>query len=390
PGLSAQLLRLVNSAGFSLRQRCTTVRHAVTIVGSKHLYRIATTAAVLDLFDAESEEAVVVLRHSAAMGALCRYLGAHLGMSAEELFTMGALHDIGKLMMLEAFGEPYRALMERCEGHADRLHSFERAEFGFDHGVLAGHVLKAWDIPQPIPKIVAWHHEPARAYESSSAHAAQVQVLRFADALAHTLDAPATREEVALLAKHEGAAYLDISEAQLGVMWNEIVEIHARAVDPEGRAAEPGAAPRPAAAPALAEPTPIVPKGYACIECNSPTFGATCPACKADLCPEHPPGPLGWCSLCSAEFAALGRRAPFPLDGERGIAVIAALVFALTLALWRAAQPEGVVGGVVAGALLATLAGVLVAIGRRSYLRARFLRGRSPRIRREAAKLSVS
>lgn len=38
PALSAKLLRVVNSAGFGLRQRCTSIRHAVTLVASKQLY----------------------------------------------------------------------------------------------------------------------------------------------------------------------------------------------------------------------------------------------------------------------------------------------------------------------------------------------------------------
>jgi HD-like signal output (HDOD) protein len=171
PALSAKLLRVVNSAGFGLRQRCTSVRHAVTLVGSKHLNQMATTAAVLDLFDSESGPAVSVLEHSAVVGAFCRYLGAHQGLPAEDLFTAGALHDIGKLMLLEAFGERYHLVFDQCLEHPDTLFAIERAEYGFDHGVLAAHVLKAWNIPEPIPKVVAWHHEPTRAYESSTLNA---------------------------------------------------------------------------------------------------------------------------------------------------------------------------------------------------------------------------
>lgn len=381
PGLSAQLLRLVNSSGFSLRQRCTTVRHAVTIVGSKHLHRIATTAAVLDLFDSESEHAVKVLRHSAAMGAFCRYLGSHLGIPAEEIFTIGALHDIGKLMMLEAFDDRYQALIERSEGMADTIHALERAEFGFDHGVLAGHVLKAWDIPHPIPKIVAWHHEPARAYESSTAHAAQVQTLRLADAIAHALDKGATEADVPRLAKHEGAVYLDISEAQLGAMWEELAQLYARSLEPSDAQDSGDSKNRIQAAHAQQAPAPTLPKLFPCIECASPSFAVTCPACNAHLCPEHQPGSLGWCSLCAREFEALAAKAPFPFDGERGVVVVAALTFAVTLTLWRAAEPDGVIRGVVAGALFATLAVVLVLAGKRSYLRARFLRNRPSRVR---------
>jgi len=175
PALSAKLLRVVNSAGFGLRQKCTSVRHAVSIVGSKRLHQMATTAAVLDLYDSDSDTAVKTLEHSAIMGAFCRYLAAHLSLPADDLFAIGALHDIGKLMMLETFGERYRKLVERAQDEPDVIFSLERAEYGFDHGVLAAHVLKAWNIPEPIPKVVAWHHEVTRAYHSSTFHSALVK-----------------------------------------------------------------------------------------------------------------------------------------------------------------------------------------------------------------------
>ena len=53
PALSARLLRLVNSAGYALRLRCTSVRHAAALVGTRRLHQVATTSAVLDLFDSK-------------------------------------------------------------------------------------------------------------------------------------------------------------------------------------------------------------------------------------------------------------------------------------------------------------------------------------------------
>ncbi len=54
PGLSMRLLRLVNSAGYALRVRCTSVRHAASLVGMRRLHQLATTAAVLDLFETDN------------------------------------------------------------------------------------------------------------------------------------------------------------------------------------------------------------------------------------------------------------------------------------------------------------------------------------------------
>jgi HD-like signal output (HDOD) protein len=114
--LSTRLLRLVNSASFALRMPCTSVRQATSLVGTDRLNQLATTAAILDMVDSSSAQASRILEHSSVVGALCRYLAVHLGLPADELFTCGFLHDIGKLMLLETEGKRYVPLLEEV-GH---------------------------------------------------------------------------------------------------------------------------------------------------------------------------------------------------------------------------------------------------------------------------------
>lgn len=362
PALSAKLLKVVNSAGFSLRQRCTSVRHAVTIVGSKYLHQIATTAMVLDMFNSESSYAVSVLSHSAVMGGFCRYLGAHVGLPPEELFTIGALHDIGKLMMLDTLGEEYLALASAAPAQADALHPLERQKYGFDHAVLAAHVLKAWHIPEPVPKIIAWHHEPARALQSSTVHATLVHTVRLADALVHALAAGVERDVVARVAAHEAASYLDISEAQLAAMWPDLVQLRLSALEQDGDAGGPTSV---STARVKSQPieAPLVPKQFSCVECGSPSFGSTCPACNSHLCPQHPLGPAGWCAGCARNYAGFVQKT--------GLPALAALLFAVgALPSLYLAWTRGLFAGLFAAVFLV----FVVFIGKRSYLRTMFLR----------------
>ena len=49
--------------------------------------------------------------------------------------------------------------------------------------MLAGHVLTAWRIPEPVPQVVAWHHQPGRAYSVGGPVGMMVALLRLADAI---------------------------------------------------------------------------------------------------------------------------------------------------------------------------------------------------------------
>lgn len=382
PALSAKLLRLVNSAGFGLRQRCTSVRHAVTLVGSKQLNQLATTAAVLDLFATESELSLQLLEHCTVVGAFSRYLGLHLGLPVDDLFTAGVLHDIGKLMLLDTFQNAYHAAIAEELGHADRVHLIERKLYGFDHGVLGAHVLKAWHIPDPIPKLVAWHHEPARAYSASNRLASLTQALRLADQLACAVTAGNAQAQIEAIAKLDAATYLGVSEQQLAVFLPELEALRARTTQREGADLD---APehevsqvRASNRPSRAEPLPA-PRGFPCTECGAPSFGTTCPACQGYTCPTHPLRASGWCGLCTVEYERFTAETPFPIDAKKGAGIVA-LVAVLAVVFGSQSGSDGVARALVISLVAGLLLAGGLAIARRSYFRAQFLRTRKVRL----------
>jgi HD-like signal output (HDOD) protein len=63
-----------------------------------------------------------------------------------------------------------------------------REIYGYDHGVLAAHVLRAWSIPAPIPDVIALHHQPKLAERANENVQKLVAIVRIADQLSY-LDA---------------------------------------------------------------------------------------------------------------------------------------------------------------------------------------------------------
>lgn len=337
PALSTKLLRLVNSAGFALRTPCASVSHAASLVGVRRLHQLAQTAAVLDLVDSNSEVAGNILEHASVVAALCRYLAGHVGLPPEELFTCGFLHDIGKVMLLEGEGEPYRRVLEETLTEPDVAHVRERELLGYDHAVLGGHVLAAWNIPAPVPRVVAWHHQVARAYEDNPALARTISALRLADAASTALFQPYPEFELERLARTEAASYLEISEAQLAAMWDEMLAVAVKA-----RASYRGEAvpeierrdvksSRPVSRRHPQEATPVVeapraPCNFPCVVCGVPTYANTCRACGGYVCPEHHQSEDEWCALCVTHYERLKLNLPSWVYSVLGGAVGAMLV----------------------------------------------------------------
>ena len=405
PALSARLLRLVNSVGFSLRTACTSVRHAAALVGTEKLHQVASTAAILDMYESGGEVARDLLEHATVVGTLCRYLAFHFGLPPDELFTCGFLHDIGKLMLLDTEGKDYLELLGTEARDFDLTHIEERKRYGFDHALLAGHVLAAWNIPHPVPKVVAWHHHVTRAYAESTTISQMVSTLRLADAMSYALRREDTQTQVENLARMEAASYMDISEGQLAAMWDEVKALteRARAIfrgekvedvifahssRPSGASMRAVARARNSERVSRLSGTSLAPGGervslsanrqFPCVACGAPSYAHRCTACHGYMCPLHVANEAEWCQLCQSEYEDAGIPSIRPLVST----LIGALAGGLVAAAFFGAASAGAqrpLRIMIGPTLMLMLLGMLAGVGQRWVRRWWFLRRRPSR-----------
>ena len=195
---------------------------------------MAAAIVILEMLGGDAGPAAVVSTHSASVANTCRVLlQLHPLHDADALFTCGLLHDVGKLLILQVSPalrigqdrDPYPKLLTESAGKHDACHELERELYGYDHAVLAGHVLRAWQIPEPIPHVVAWHHQPIRAYREGGKIGAMVAMIRLANRISYRAAAPNTPddEEFGVLADDEACVALTISRKQLEESWHQLV-----------------------------------------------------------------------------------------------------------------------------------------------------------------------
>ncbi len=270
PALTSQTLSQANSAVYARHTRCTSVYQAVTLLGTHSLRSIATTAGVFSMFDdLGAAPAAAVVEHGRLVGVIARRLAPFVGLSPDEMYTCGLLHDVGKLMLLNGNDLDYPELLA-SEHRFDAVHLREREEYGFDHAVLAGHVLKAWRIPAPVPRVVGWHHQPERAFKAGGTFARRVALLRLSDRASYLLNEGAGGANALAegLADDASLRYLGLSRYALENVrdWLKQEGIGAASPPASPRAPAPASvrtpelASAPAPAPALAlAPEPLAP-----------------------------------------------------------------------------------------------------------------------------------
>jgi len=138
----------------------------------------------------------------------------------------GLLHDLGKLLLLQVSGIDYQKLAPEVLTQPDRAFVHEREVLGFDHAVLAGHVLDSWKIPGGVAEVVAWHHQPGRAFEHGAELGLGVALVRIANRLDCRMQAHPELDEafIAELMQDGSVSYTGYQETVLRAMWPKLRE----------------------------------------------------------------------------------------------------------------------------------------------------------------------
>lgn len=165
PALSAALLRLANSAMYSVGGSVSSVARAVTVVGLREVRDIAFGICANQAFDGIPNELVTVedfWKHSLYCGVAARNIGKRAGVAGDSLFTAGLLHDLGHLVMFNRDPARSRAALEHSLDYNDGLTPYlsEREIFGFDHMDVGASLVDHWGLPDSLRVCIAHHHEP--------------------------------------------------------------------------------------------------------------------------------------------------------------------------------------------------------------------------------------
>jgi putative nucleotidyltransferase with HDIG domain len=169
PSLTAQVLKVVNSAYFALSRPVQSAVEAIGILGAARLQALVMSSRAFCFIDEDVCQGFSPSReweHSLAVSACAQDLAAQLGISGghtEAVFTAAVLHDLGKLLLAANIPEQYAAILTEARGRGLDLWKVEREALGFSHAELGACLLGVWGLSLPIIASVAWHHQPADA-----------------------------------------------------------------------------------------------------------------------------------------------------------------------------------------------------------------------------------
>ncbi len=166
PAMTAKVLQLVNSAYFGLPRRISSPPQAVALLGVDTIKALVLGVGVFSQFSNSAGACLdheAIWEHSFRTAAAAKRIALTEGVArldTDEAFTGGLLHDVGKLVLSQAFPERYTDVLSRASERGIEDVQDERAIFGVSHAEVGAYLLAMWRLPDPVVAAVAYHHSP--------------------------------------------------------------------------------------------------------------------------------------------------------------------------------------------------------------------------------------
>jgi HD-like signal output (HDOD) protein len=190
-GMAAKILQLANSAFLGARGHVSSFSHALSLIGAEIIRSLMLSIHVFSQFDRHSYAAAFIPAlwdHSMTVAWLARRIAAsQTGSKAvqEESFTIGLLHDVGKILLLAEMPEEYRRVVERTEGSRHSYRELEMEFAGCTHDQIGAYLMAIWGLPESIVHGVGCHHDSVGAVEPQFS---PLMAAHFADFIAGPAD----------------------------------------------------------------------------------------------------------------------------------------------------------------------------------------------------------
>jgi HD-like signal output (HDOD) protein len=170
PAMTIKILQLVNSPYFGIREPIKNIYQAVSLLGSDILNGLVLSLEIFSKFPftgASKRELEEIFNHSTEVANYARVMTLEITGKRElanDAYTGGMIHDVGKLVLLSGCNDDYFAVKERARRFRQPFFQLERELLGVDHSKIGAYLMGLWGLPQILVETAAYHHSPGDYY----------------------------------------------------------------------------------------------------------------------------------------------------------------------------------------------------------------------------------
>lgn len=164
--LTAEVLKLTNSAYFAIRQKVTSVSLAIRMIGIDTLKALALFTGLFRSYDgpkADASRMMQLCQRSQQLGVLATLIAEQEKLAPEIVNVMaavGMLSHTGSLILYAFRSAEMTDIIKRVEHEDIPVYIAERDLLGAAHPEIGAYLLGLWGFPSAMVQTVAYHHRP--------------------------------------------------------------------------------------------------------------------------------------------------------------------------------------------------------------------------------------
>lgn len=176
PALTAQLLKVANSALYRFPNKIETISRALQVIGVRAAYDMSLAYGVSHAFRKVSSaffDTDKYWEQSVSCALIAKHIGEHHNLrNVERLFVAGLLHNVGELVVLSLNPEAAQKCLEFNRNvEPDAL---QKGLLGFEYTQLSASLIQQWGLPDTIWKPIELIHAPLTASSDVDARIMQM------------------------------------------------------------------------------------------------------------------------------------------------------------------------------------------------------------------------
>lgn len=165
PVLMGKVMRLINSAYYSLPNQITSLVRAIIMLGINTVKNLALSTAVLGTLGKPSDFQALNMegfwRHSISVGVTAKLIATHRNVDPklrEEYFIAGLLHDLGKIPLNNKLANEYVQAVSNTDREHTPLYRSEEKILLVHHAEVGRLIIDNWHLGENLADAVSYHH----------------------------------------------------------------------------------------------------------------------------------------------------------------------------------------------------------------------------------------
>lgn len=157
-GLSAAVLKMVNSPFFGIRSKISSVAKGVNVLGIATVAQIVTGLMLRNAVAGNSPQLERFWNSAEKVACIASHIAASLPRGPQDdAYTFGLFHNVGIPIMMQRFPE-YQQTLQLAAG-IKTVTELEEQRHAVNHATIGYLVAKAWFLPPAICEGIQRHHD---------------------------------------------------------------------------------------------------------------------------------------------------------------------------------------------------------------------------------------